>query len=66
MTSTIVNPCYGDPAERSVVKGGFIGEKAFLQPNNFFFNSEGVGFQRAGPRLHISSRVEDYAQDLTL
>lgn len=50
---TIVNPCYGDPALRSVVKGGFIGEKAFIQPDSFHFADNGVGFQRAGPRLHV-------------
>lgn len=51
---TIVNPCYGDPALRSVCKGGFIGEKAFLQPDSFYIGDDGVGFQRAGPRLHIA------------
>ena len=54
VTTNIVNPCYGDPAERSVTKGGFISEKAFLKPDNFFINSDGLGFQRSGPRLNIA------------
>ncbi len=54
VTTAIVNPCYGDPAERSVCHGGFIGEKAFLQPDNFYIHSDGLAFQRAGARLHIA------------
>ena len=50
----IVNPCYGDPALRSVIKGGFIGEKAFIQPDSFYTGDDGIGFQKSGPRLHIA------------
>jgi hypothetical protein len=56
---TIVNPCYGDPALRSVIKGGFIGEKAFIQPDNFYFQDDGIGFQKSGPRLHIALDPKD-------
>ncbi len=54
VVSSIVNPCYGDPAERSVTEGGFISEKAFLKPDLFCFTENGLGLQRAGPRLHIA------------
>jgi 6-phosphofructokinase 1 len=49
-----MNPCYGDPGWRSVLKGGFLGDDALIKPDSFFFTEEKKGFQRAGPRAHIA------------
>jgi 6-phosphofructokinase 1 len=51
---SMVNPCFGDPGLRNINSGGFIGEKAFIKPDSFYFNDDGVGYQRGGPRLHIA------------
>lgn len=51
---TRVNPCYGDPMDRDVTHGGFIGERAFVQPTQFYYDTKGEGYQIAGPRLHIA------------
>jgi 6-phosphofructokinase 1 len=56
---TISNPCEGDPSERDVLRGGFISPKAFLKPDSFYYMNNGIGLQRAGPRLHIAFRPED-------
>lgn len=37
-----------------MLKGGFLLEKAFIDPNSFYFNEWGIGFQKAGPRLHVA------------
>jgi 6-phosphofructokinase 1 len=52
----IINPCFGDPVNRDVLQGGFIGEKAFIKSNSFFIkhDEKEVGFQIGGPRLHIA------------
>jgi 6-phosphofructokinase 1 len=55
ITQNKINPCFGDPVNRDVLQGGFLGEKAFIKPDSFYMNYEtGVGFHRAGPRLHTA------------
>ena len=34
-------------------------EKAFLKPNDFYYQDEEVGFQKAGPRLHIAVKPKE-------
>jgi 6-phosphofructokinase 1 len=59
-SKTISNPCEGDPSDRNVLHGGFITSKAFVKPDNFFFNEDrSIGFQRAGPRRHIAFKPDE-------
>jgi 6-phosphofructokinase 1 len=59
-SKTISNPCEGDPSDRNVLHGGFITSKAFVKPDNFFFNEDrSIGFQRARPRRHIAFKPDE-------
>jgi len=55
----IINPCLGDPANRTVCAGSFMTEKAFLKPTDFFFKSSEEAYQKAGPRLHLALKPSD-------
>lgn len=50
----IINPCYGDPVNRDVLKGGFINENAFVKYDDIYKHENGDNFYVAGPRLHIA------------
>lgn len=59
-SSALINPCYGDPSDRTVHAGSFMSEKAFLKSDDFYFPDKmEVGFQRAGPRLHIALKPSE-------
>jgi 6-phosphofructokinase 1 len=56
----IINPCLGDPSNRTVNSGSFMSEKAFLKPYECYFpSSQTHGYQIAGPRLHIALKPTD-------
>lgn len=51
--TALINPCYGDPANRNVNEGSFMSEKAFVTALNSTFSPDNsVTYIKAGPRLH--------------
>lgn len=58
--TALINPCFGDPSNRTISSGSFMSEKAFLKPDNFYLPTIlDVGFQRAGPRLHVALKPSE-------
>lgn len=50
-----LNPCYGDPTERTVYQGGFLSDEGFLNPQSIVYHDEtGLRFSKSGPRKYIS------------
>ncbi len=58
LKDNIVNPCYGDPAYRDILGGGFLLEDSFVKPDEFYHFND-YSFQQAGPRLHIAFEPKD-------
>ncbi len=54
----IINPCYGDPAYRDTLGGGFLLEESFVKPDEFYHYND-YSFQQAGPRLHLAFEPKD-------
>lgn len=48
-----VNPCYGDPAERTVSGGGYLSDEGFLTPGECVTHDNGMLLQRAGPKKAV-------------
>lgn len=57
--SVFINPCLGDPSNRTVSSGSFMSEKAFLSATEFFVKSIDESYQKAGPRIHIAIKPSD-------
>lgn len=55
----ILNPCLGDPSNRTVCSGSFMIERAFLKPNDIYYKSQEEAYQKAGPRLHIALKPSE-------
>lgn len=45
-----VNPCYGDPSERTVTGGGYLSDEGFLPSGEYVQHDNGMLLQRAGPK----------------
>jgi 6-phosphofructokinase 1 len=54
-TEIYLNPCYGDPTERTVYQGGFLSDEGFLNPKTTVYHDDtGLKFIKSGPRKSIS------------
>ena len=54
-TTLYLNPCYGDPSERTIDSGGYLSDKGFTQPKELVYHDDTTNkFMKSGPRKFVS------------
>lgn len=54
-TELFLNPCYGDPRDRTVHKGGYLSDIGFTNPKELVYHDDlSLKFIKSGPRKYIS------------